>query len=388
MAHVLLVNFKTSDVAGELPYLCKQAGLDVSVFCSKDSWLLKNSFWDHHVFAPTHDYDAFCVALELEIARTHYDWVCLVDEKTLWICNEHVSNDDVRSKIFPTTDPTMYEILGSKCGLARIAEEKNILQPDFFVTSLDVKKILTAPIPFPFLIKFDKGGGGDQVFYCDSSRDVIAICDTHKTYSGAVVVQSFISGDVVSVELFSCKGFLRSYTSSYVVKTINGPFSVALLRNYFFDPHLRHVLEDVCQKLSCDGLGSLTFIKKDNQYFLIEADLRANVWFGTGKKVGVDFSRAIASRFNNSEFTIEESVLLGNHEKMISHFGRALLYIFKNKDVDLFQKIFIKRSISVLIPWHDKKFFYATCVDVLRGYLFYSNLLPYWHKIKKLITHR
>src|SRR5574343_920382 len=120
MYKVLVACLENWDTLMELLFVLKKGGCTVDVFCSKDSWLLKNQYYNNWIESPS-DVDQYQQQL-LQISLdkdADYHWVILGDEKLLKIISEHpgLSNNELCEKILPVYDIKNKPIMGSKYGL-------------------------------------------------------------------------------------------------------------------------------------------------------------------------------------------------------------------------------------------------------------------------------
>jgi hypothetical protein len=107
---------KTGDTLQEVPFVLNNAGCTVDVYCSKDSWLIKNNFYNKWIKCPS-DIDEYQRWL-FDIAYSKkYDWIILGDEKLLKLFSETTPND-LFITILPLTNIENKALLGSKKGFS------------------------------------------------------------------------------------------------------------------------------------------------------------------------------------------------------------------------------------------------------------------------------
>ncbi|MBC7651604.1 MAG: hypothetical protein H7101_07640, partial [Deinococcales bacterium] len=101
MRTVLLTSVSSFfDTPAEIPFMFKQAGCIVDVFCGKNSWLLSNSYYDNCIDAPE-DKDSYCNKLIALVQNNikSYDWVLMMDDETIKLLNEKVDNEELFIKL-------------------------------------------------------------------------------------------------------------------------------------------------------------------------------------------------------------------------------------------------------------------------------------------------
>ncbi len=368
--NVLLTDYIDSEVAAEVPYLFKRAGCAVDVFCSKRSWLLKNSHWDNHILREN-DPEKYVRHLESLVREKEYDFVVVTDDFTLRIVNDNLMETDLAGVILPLSTLENRMLLGSKAGLHTLCEKYGIVSPvtAIYDPSVGVGKIFEH-ISFPLLLKVDISGGGNGVFLCKNEDEVRTRLQSFtETEKRNLVFQRYIHGDHCGVEAFFGKGNLLAYAFSGVLKGIEGEFSSSCERRYRECREIEPILKDIGRKFGVNGFASISFIfdKKQNTYYLIEVDARPQVWFPLARFVGVDFSLAISNYFQGKNVLIRPKFPKGKDYLVMGYFSRIVNYVISYGDVREAAKwIFNKEGRWKFIPTYDKKFLFAVCVNVLR----------------------
>jgi len=370
--HVLLVNFKSTEVPAEFPYLFKTAGARVDVFCTKNSWLLKNSFWDQWIDCDSADPDVFVQKLQQHIAMQQYDWVVITDERGLEVINTRVTDNCIARQLLPLFDLSNRSVLGSKAGFSRMCTAHNIRTPAYAIYNVgsDLKQIIH-DVSFPMLIKTDTGGGGNGIFQCeDFASAETAFAQLSAEQKNNIVFQKYIRGSCISVEALFNKGELLAYAASRVMRTVGTEFNVALDRNYFSSPEIETHVQTIGAAFTIDGFASMTYMhsNEDGQYYLVEADLRANVWFRLASHVGVDFSRAIRAKLTNTSVMIRPIIPGGADCFYMGYLLRNMIWCFEQRDIVRAIKWFCNIGGRWrFVPWYDKKLLFASIVEVLRA---------------------
>lgn len=307
----------------------------------------------------------------LDITKTKkYDWIILADDSALQRVSDAIaeidSNEDrenLAKLLLPLTKKENRLTLGSKAGLHLLCQKYSILSPKSTVYDRS-----TAPekslgnISFPLLLKVDRSMGGSGVFLCKNIEEVNAQLSKLNDFEKQnLLFQEYIDGDNCSVEAIFNSGVLVSYAFSVVLKTMGGPFGVSVERRYESRPPIESILKNIGSSFGIHGISSMTFIfnRIHNQYFLIESDLRPNVWFPLARFAGVDFSRSIAEFFSG--------IKAGNNKVVepvvIRHFSRSISTAIEHFDFkEIFKWVFNINRRWRYICFYDRKMFYTICV--------------------------
>ena len=132
MFSVLLACYANWDSCAEVPYLLKMAGCNVDVYCSKNSWLLSNSYYDNWI--PTEkDEKIYASNLENLVKKNNYDWVVLTDDVVINLMNNNLIEVSLFCKIMPINNIQNRFLLSSKVGLSKFCFSNNIDSPNFCV---------------------------------------------------------------------------------------------------------------------------------------------------------------------------------------------------------------------------------------------------------------
>ncbi len=385
----MITDYANSDVTGEVSYLFKKAGCTVDVFCSKKSWLLKNRYWDsrviHHNASPLE----YTKGLESLVKAQKYDWVVVGDDVALKILNDHITDEHLARMILPVSKLENRMMVGSKAGLHLLCKEYGITSPEGFVyESLFQMQKLLATFSFPLLLKIDTSGAGEGVFFCNTMDEVEARLKILKDdQKKSLLFQEYISGDLVGVEALFREGNLLAYNFSIVSKNVTGEFSVSCERQFKECREIEKNLVEIGSRLSINGFTSATFIfdKAKQKYYLIEADLRPQVWFPLAKFVGVDFSLAISHYLSKKNILIRPSLPKGKETLVVPYFPRRISYALRHFEFgEIFRWLFNKEDRWQFIPPYDRRLFLALFQDITMGLVWRIYNLKYLFPIRFL----
>lgn len=375
---VLLVDYRDTDVAGEIPSIFHRAGCTIDVYCSKESWLLKSRYATTWHNANGADPKAFVAELSL-LARTGtYDWIVLLDDASLYIVQDY-ADEAAAQQLIPLTNLKYRSLVGSKAVLSTLCQELDILTPTFAVHDERAAIVDTArAVPFPLLLKIDRSGGGKGLFLCNNEEELqgnynkIAPHHQHN-----LLIQHYIVGDNISVEALYCNGELITYAPARVTQNVRNEFDVSCVREYEPVVGLAPVLQRVGSLLSFNGFCSFTFIREhvSGALYIVEADLRTHAWFALSRLGGVDFAPAIR------QYLEKNTRLLPPPETVteVRHFARDIVRAFRTGDKrTIWHWICNKGNRWQSIPTHDARLLRATVQQIGRT-LFYDHVprLPY-----------
>jgi predicted ATP-grasp superfamily ATP-dependent carboligase len=301
MFNVLIACLENWDTLQEIPFVLKKADCTVTVFCSKNSWLITNSYYDNWIESKSdiNDYAEQLINL-VEKDGQKYDWVILGDEKLLKLMNEKVESEELFKKILPLTKIENREILASKVGLSNICKKYSIVSPKFIVCTDDIDIEATSKeLKYPVLLKLDFSWGGGGIIFCED-------CHTFKSNlskidrKSNVIIQEFINGIDIGVEALFNKGELITYNASEVLQYFENQFSFTTKRNYFKSSEIESELIKIGRHIGINGFASIQCIYKPEEqlYYLIEVDIRPNFWIPYGRFTGSDFSEGVKKIIN------------------------------------------------------------------------------------------
>lgn len=382
---VLLISTAISDAHSEVPYLFKKAGCTVDVLCTKDSWLLKNNQWDNWIDSDHWSLEQFIQKVSHVASINKYAWIIPVEDTVLGMLNKSITSQEVASKILPLSKLENRKLLWSKAWLSKYCEQFGILTPPFAIYEprLD-PRILPNQVSYPLVLKTDESNGGQGVFFCD---DEISLLNTFNKLTDQqknnLVFQKYINGDNIAAEVLYKNGRLLAYTSCKVVTTLGGEFGISVDREYTQRLEIEPILQKMGEYLGINGFGNLTFMLANNQYYLIEADLRPQVWCRLAILCGVDFSIGIKNFLSNN-FILLRPQLLEEERLIVSHFSRKVGLAITNKNyVEVLRWVFNIGGRWKFVPWYDKRLFWEM-FRRLAVYLFTESV--FWAYLKKLLA--
>ena len=354
MYKVLVVCLENWDTLQEVPFVLSKAGCSVDVYCSKDSWLLKNKFHNQWIEC-SDDIEIYQQQL-FQIARSkQYDWIVLGDEKLLKLIGDNVP-DNLFTTIMPITKMENRALLGSKKGLSDLCIKYSILTPPYLIYNHEPNfTVDTLTLQYPILVKKDLSWGGGGIDFCDNKEALKAAIDkAGKEYS--YIIQEFIKGDDIGIEAFYHNGELINYNAGKVIGYSKSKFTFTTKRHYFLNSRLQKELENLGNHFGINGFASIQVIykKEDDDYYFLEADLRPNFWVPSGRFTGQDFSEAIKKKIDPRYQIKPNTVLQEGKEIEIAIFYRDFVRCLRQKDIKgLLQWVFNHKGYWKFIPTYD-----------------------------------
>lgn len=209
--------------------------------------------------------------------------------------------DWIKKKLLPAVDAKGYGLYDSKVGFCNLGNELNIKSPQQMVVA-DYSKFKQAIelISGDVLIKGDKGAAGSKVIDLKKNLELPSDLDL------PLVVQQKLDGVEIAVEAFFSNGKLTGYIYSNEIKVIS-PYGPSFKR--LVTKPIEHdfvaTLEVIGKELVVTGMVNASFIleHKSNEHFLIEFDMRPNVWHHLAAINGMDVDK-LFSQDTESEIQV------------------------------------------------------------------------------------
>lgn len=363
MQRVLVID-STSDVSPVIPYLFRRANCVVDVFCFKRSPLSKHRYYDHWFEVACADAGSYIERLKGLLNQIPYDWILPANDPTNRLLNEMMLDNDLLLKILPISKIENRIMVGSKAGLSILCDRYGILSPPSAIYDGSVPASeLAKKVTYPLLLKEDYSSAGRGIHFCDndsSMEESLKKIDLKKKNN--LVFQKYIPGRCLSVEALYRKGQLLGYSNSVFTKTVGDEFGISLERLYFHLPEIESDLQAIGEKLGINGFGTMTFIEEEEtkKRYLVEADLRPQVWFRYAKFCGVDFSDAIRNFLTGSDKCLRPELPNGKNSVLMWHFFRNVKNFAKRgiDTVELLRWVFNVEGRWNFIPWYGWRFFF------------------------------
>lgn len=352
---VLIAASENWESLAELPYVLNKGGCIVDVFCSKGSWLTKNSFF--HNWIEVNETNDLVESLIQRIKSFHYEWIILGDESLLKKFSNFNETEAFLKRVLPLTKIQNRKLLGSKIGLAQLCEKYNFDSPrtctfnkktDFISTSCNLN--------FPVLLKTDLSWGGGGIIYCKDGNSLISSISKLSDQE-EFLLQEFLPGEDIAVEALFKEGRLLTFQCSKVLEYQTNRFGSTISRLYFNNLVIEEIIKNVGCKIGINGFASMQFVGSniDDKYYLIEVDLRPQAWIRYGDFTGANFSIGV-KRFTGLLPLVGTSLQFSSSPKTIEVvlFHRFLISLIINKNLASLFRFIIRRDMWRFIPLYDK----------------------------------
>jgi len=369
MYNVLLASLTGFDSTAEIPYIFKKAGCKtVDVFCNSESWLLSNRFYDNWIETSV-EHEPFKTQLIklVEEKFDHYDWVVVLDDASVKLMNESITDERLFKKILPLTKIENREILSSKLGLSNICKKYGIVTPGYINYSethdveAEIKKL-----NFPILLKEDYSFSGMGIQYCETEADLKGAFEKVRVKEN-LVLQEFIQGEDIGIEALFRDGELITYNCADVLTYMYNKFSFTTRRLYYQNAEIAELLKKLGKSVGLNGFASIQYVyhPERKKYYLIEVDARVNGWMPYSRFTGHSFSDGIKRIMAGDLSHVSDN---NNNEKVeIAIFDRDIRRCAKHKDFKgLFAWIFNYKGYWRFIPLYDIKFFKRIVTKLLK----------------------
>ena len=364
MKKVLVACLENWDTLQELPFVLQKGGCSVKVYCSKKSWLISNSYYDHWIEC-SDDADTYIKELIALVKNNpdKYDWIIPADEKLIQVLNNAITSEQLFYKIMPLSKIGNREMLASKAGLSRVCEKYGILSPKYLVYShkngLDTDSF---NLNYPVLLKQDLSWGGGGILLCENQEQFDTnLKKTSPDYD--TIIQEYITGKDIGVEALFRNGELIEYNAGEVSQYFDSKFNFTTKRNYCNSKRMSDELSNIGSHLGVNGFASIQFIYKpeEDNYYLLEVDTRPNFFMPYGRFTGHDFSEAVKKYLNPDYKAPVGKQGTNTTERKVTEvalFYRDIIRCVKQKDIKGFSKwIFNYGHYWNYIPTYDKVLF-------------------------------
>ncbi len=252
--------------------------------------------------------------LRIQTARDQSDWqydlVIISDDVTLSLILQSNLPKKIKVSLLPVTSELHFGHLYSKIGLSQALLAGHILTPKYAVAQNTAELIpLANTLGYPVVIKIDASSGGSGVFICQSNQDISdLLINQHERINCSLplLIQEKIEGSTLDLSAFYQDGQLI-YFSHAVEERTTYPLGPSCLRTYTqlgaLDQAIFTELAAIGKALGADGFSNITSVWSniDRKRYIIEADMRPNVWADYSRYLGNDLAIPIKTYFENRQ---------------------------------------------------------------------------------------
>lgn len=334
----------------ELPHLLRQAGLHVTLFCSRTVKQHVGSYAHRWTECSDHA-EGMIPDIATLLGAENFDWIMLGDDALLRALATSNIDPALKARMAPIA-PGYLGLGGSKVENARACEKMGIPTLPFRVC--DTKESIAQAaqeIGFPVMAKIDCSGGGEGVFKCESLSDIAAF-SPHWPKDQRFLVEKYIHGQPIGVEALYIKGQLVAYIYGVGLSS-EAQWGVFMRRHYTPAPFMQKPLQELGKNFGLNGFVNLSYIKDHaGQHCLIEMDARPNAWISYGKFVGVDFAKALRQHLK-----APGAVAHNKTSHVVSIFYREVPHFIRTRDVKgLLYWLSNTNGCLGTLPFYDPRF--------------------------------
>jgi hypothetical protein len=358
MFNVLIACYGKWDATAEVPFILKKAGCSVDVFCTKESWLISNKYYDNWIDAG--DGNQFNKEKFLSvIEKNNYQWIILGDDILINYMNQEIQDEALFVKILPLTKIENRKMLSSKQGLSDFCIANKIDTPGYVMyNELSDLERIKSTLNFPVINKLDFSFGGTDMFISNSFEEFEA--NIHKLPLGKnVLVQEFVTGEEIPVEGLFYKGELLVYLSSNVLKYSSTNFSYTTRKNYYNNEDLKPILIRLGKELGLSGFANMLYIynKQSDKYYLIEVDPRPNSWMAYGRFIAnTNFSDGVKRIISGDYINGYQGMGIKKPKVEVALFYKDMKRVIWNKDLKgAFSWLLNRNGYWRFLPFYDFK---------------------------------
>ena len=373
MKHILLVSFAGFfDSTAEIPYMFKKAGCTVDIYCSKESWLRTNCYHDNWIEASTNESTFVSEFISYVKENTdRYAWIILLEDPTVKILNECITDDELFKKIMPINKPENRSLLSSKIGLSDLCRKYEIYTPGYinFSENSDINDI-KSKLHFPILLKEDFSFSGTGIQLCDNEA-LLSECISKVSKKENLVLQEFINGEDIGVEALFKDGKLIMYNVAEVLTYMYNRFSFTTRRNYYQDERIAEHLRKMGKAFGLNSFASIQYVyhKERNIFYLIEVDCRTNMWMPYSRFTSQNFSDGIKKYLSDDLFSVKPAIKDEKFEVTI--FDRDIRRCINHRDYKgIWQWMTNYHHYWKFIPFQDLRLLKRTVGKIFKDFFF------------------
>jgi hypothetical protein len=330
-----------------LPKLIKEIDSKTTVISREKSFLSKNKYIDEYVairHEPHKDFNSQFIADKKLISKID-GWIIWGNDEIVRRVASSTLPLKEKLRILPAKKKYGLQMLGSKVGLAKIANEIKLKLPKTYIAknNLELKKY-SLNFKTPFIIKSDKFGGGEYVKKVSTAKEKKEL-EIPKAWF-PVIIQEFVIGELVGIEVFFKNGKLVAWIYTSFADTL-GEFGPSYSRIYESPPERGFELDLIHLAKACglDGMFNCTFILKNNKYYLIEADARPNTWHFLYSYFKIPILEIMTEKQQVPATPYEADLV--NRKTRIINLDRSIPYAFSQKSYRLVFESILRITHSI-----------------------------------------
>lgn len=354
---VLIACYSNWDACSEVPFMLKQGGCTVDIFCSGKSWLRSSSYYDNWIESPS-ELDFYRNSLIEVVEKNKFDWVILADDGLIGYMNEVVSAEQF-PKIMPIKDVSQRKMLSSKKGFSEFCRENGIDTPGFVIyNKKEDIEIIRNTLTFPVINKLDFSWGGTDMFISNTPEELET--NLHKIPENQnVLIQEYLECEEIRTDSLFYDGMLINYFNGKVLEHSQNKFSYTTRRIYTDDEYLKEQLIDLGKKLGLNGFVNITYLvdRQKEKKYLIEVDPRPNSWMALSRHLShEDFTNGVKRIISGDYVNGFRKMNLFKKEIELSLFYKDIRRVLWKKDIrGLLRWLTNRKGYWKFIPTYDRR---------------------------------
>jgi hypothetical protein len=229
----------------------------------------------------------------LDVYRNNqFDLVVIADDETNKIIKDSSFPLSYKESLLPVVSKEYFNHISSKIGLSKALEKFKIRTPNFIIinNNLDILNNYQS-IGFPFMLKGDFSGGGNQTVEINNQSELNKIIQEFNYFPA--VMQKKVEGDLIGIEALFIEKELVHFSYSRTLKTLSdNKFTPSVVREYsqlgILHEEIFQEINSLGKALGINGFVNISCIRSpsDKHHYYFEADVRPTAWIGHTKYFG------------------------------------------------------------------------------------------------------
>jgi predicted ATP-grasp superfamily ATP-dependent carboligase len=272
-------------------------GIDVTLAAHReDTMAFFSKFCTKKLIVPRLDPKEKYIAFLLnEVKNEKYDLLITLSDQTTEYLSECRAQFEPYVQLAIPRHDILLQCL-NKDIFYRFAKNKNIPIPEtFFLSDLQELDQLPAPLQFPVVVKYPRGGGGDNNFYCNSLSEIKKAFKNLSAANPACdyipVIQEFVQGKRFGCDVLCDHGKIVAYFQFEALRENPSTGGNTIKARSVHIEKLNAVAEQAVSGLAYHGIANMDFIldNRSNEFKLLEINPRFGGPIHMAISAGIDF---------------------------------------------------------------------------------------------------
>ncbi|OZB49181.1 MAG: hypothetical protein B7X60_02075 [Polynucleobacter sp. 39-45-136] len=262
------------------------------------------------------------ISIAANFSCTPFDLFIVCDDEVLLELVRSNLSDELKIKLLPICAVDNLSHLGTKIAFSNLLKSSGILTPKFTVANnADELTSTLRKIPYPVLLKNDISAGGAGVFAYFQGDDIAELL--RQPLSFPLLIQRRIDGDAIDLSAFYQNGELIHFSYAVMNTFANNQFGPSIIRTYSqlstVPSEVFEQLRKLGRALGAHGFANITSLRDygSGKHFLVEADMRPNVWVDYARYLGNDPAQAIRKFFDSGSILGDKQFSQASYPKQL-----------------------------------------------------------------------